>query len=168
MSAVIALPLIHELFEHNYWARDRQLEVCAGLTQEQFLRPMGGSFASLRDTLAHLLFVEWVWLERWSGRSPRTAPPMDGLETLDALAARWREVESAMRAFLETLNDEALTRPVSYVNLQGESWSYPLGRMLLHVLNHQSYHRGQVATLLRQLGVRPPHVDFLVWDDARK
>jgi uncharacterized damage-inducible protein DinB len=46
--------MLQELFEYNYWARDRQLEACASLTQEQFLRPMNNSFPSLRDTLAHL------------------------------------------------------------------------------------------------------------------
>ncbi len=63
---------LRELIDYNYWARDRQLETCAALTPEQFLKPLGGSFPSVRDTLAHLIAVEWIWLERWRGRSPRT------------------------------------------------------------------------------------------------
>jgi uncharacterized damage-inducible protein DinB len=55
---MISLEVTRELFDYNYWARDRQLEACAVLTEEQLLRPMGSSFSSLRDTLAHLVAVE--------------------------------------------------------------------------------------------------------------
>ena len=71
---MVPLATLRELFAYNYWARDRQLEACAALTQEQFQRPLGNSFSSLRDTLAHLVGAEWVWLERWRGRSPRALP----------------------------------------------------------------------------------------------
>jgi uncharacterized damage-inducible protein DinB len=71
MAGLISLSALKELFAHNYWARDRQLLACAALTPEQFLRPLGNSFPSVRDTLVHLLAVECLWLERWRGRSPR-------------------------------------------------------------------------------------------------
>jgi uncharacterized damage-inducible protein DinB len=48
------------LFDHNYWARDRQLQACAALSPEQFACPVGGGFPSLRETLAHLVMVEWL------------------------------------------------------------------------------------------------------------
>jgi len=73
----ISLSVLKELFAHNYWARDRQLQACAALSGEQFLRPLGNSFPSVRDTLAHLLAVEWLWLERWRGRSPRVLLPSE-------------------------------------------------------------------------------------------
>ena len=61
--------VIRELFEYNYWAQGRQLEACAAATDEQFLRPLGGSFPSLRDTLAHLVDGEEYALRRWQGQS---------------------------------------------------------------------------------------------------
>jgi uncharacterized damage-inducible protein DinB len=66
---MIPLVTLRELFAYNYWARDRQLDACAALSQEQFQSPMDSSFPSLRDTLAHLVGGEWVWLERCHGRS---------------------------------------------------------------------------------------------------
>ncbi len=57
---MIPLGTLHELFEYNDWARDRQLNTCATLTQEQFLRPMGSSFSPVHNTLLHLLRTEWV------------------------------------------------------------------------------------------------------------
>ncbi len=163
---MIPLSALCELFDYNYWARDRQIEACAALAPEQFLRPMGNSFSSLRDTLAHLVGAEWLWLERWRGRSPRA---MLGAEEFPALAAveeRWRVVERGVREYLAQLSEGALTRPFTYTNLKGEMWTYPLWRTLLHVVNHQTYHRGQITTLLRQLGAQPAAIDFLIAQDA--
>jgi uncharacterized damage-inducible protein DinB len=159
------MSIIRDGVNHNYWARDRQLHACASLTAEQFLRPVGGSFPSLRDTLAHMLAVEWLWLERWRGRSPKSLISAGDFSALEAVVERWNAVEREMREYLANLDEEALARPLTYMNFQGEEWTYPLWRMIAHVLNHQSYHRGQVATLLRMLGVKPPHVDFLVGQD---
>ncbi len=162
-----AVEAIRELYDYNYWARDRQLEACRALTQEQFLRPMGSSFSSLRDTLVHLVGAEWLWLERWQGRSPRALTAAEEFPALAAVEERWRAVEQEVREFLGGLNEEALDRSVTYTNLKGETWTYPLWQALYHLVNHQSYHRGQVTTLLRQLGARAVMVDFLVFQDVR-
>jgi uncharacterized damage-inducible protein DinB len=150
-----------ELFEYNYWARDRQLQVCATLTAEQFVRPLGNSFPSVRDTLVHLAAVEWLWLERWRGRSPRALPKPDEFPALDAVTQYWQTVERQMRAFVGDLTDEALASDMTCVSTRGQAWTFPLWRMIEHLLHHQSYHRGQVTALFRQLGVQPPKVDFL-------
>ena len=162
---MIPLVTLRELFAYNYWARDRQLEACAALSQEQFQRPMSGSFPSLRDTLAHLVGGEWAWLERCHGRSPRSFPTAEEFPTLTAISERWRAVEHDFREYLAGLHEEALIQPLTYVGLTGETWTYPLWRALLHVVNHQSYHRGQVTTILKQLGVPPPPVDLLIAHD---
>ncbi|MFB3778645.1 MAG: DinB family protein [Bryobacteraceae bacterium] len=70
---MIPTETLPELYDYNYWARDRQLEACGALTEEQFLRPLGSSFSLVRDTLAHLVGVEWLWLERWLGGSTRAS-----------------------------------------------------------------------------------------------
>ncbi len=167
---MIPVDTLRELFDYNYWARDRQLEACAALTQEQFLRPMGNSYSSLRDTLAHLVAAEWIWLERWLGRSPTRLEAEDyaaaKFPTLGAVRDRWRAVERDMRAYLAGLQDPALERSLNYTNLKGERRTYPLWQTLLHVANHQTYHRGQITTLLRQLGAAAPAIDFLVAQDV--
>lgn len=162
MSGVMSVSLVNELLNYNYWARDRQLQTCATLTEEQFLRPLGNSFPSLRDTLTHMVAVEWIWLERWRGRTPRSLLTPEEFHTLAALSQRWQTVEREMRDYVATLDEETLEGTVSYVNSKGETWTYKLWRMMVHLLNHQSYHRGQVTALLRQLGTQPPPVDFLV------
>jgi uncharacterized damage-inducible protein DinB len=163
---MIPLATLRELFDYNYWARDRQFQVCEGLTEEQFLRPMNSSYSSVRDTLAHLLAAEWVWQERWRGGSPTSQDAGEfapgKFPSLDVIRDCWSGVESGMRDFLAGLSEEALTRPLTYKNIKGETWTYPLWQTLLHLLNHQTYHRGQVTTLLVQLGAEPVPLDFLV------
>jgi uncharacterized damage-inducible protein DinB len=168
---MISLETLRDLFDYNYWARDRQLEACAALSEEQFLRPMGNSFSSVRDVLAHLIFAEWVWLERWLGRSPTTADRQqvapERFPTLDSVRERWSALEGNMRAYLSGLDDATLQRPLIYTNWRGQVCTYPLGQTMFHVANHQTYHRGQITTLLRQLGAKAPEVDYLVMQDEK-
>ncbi len=159
------LQAVREMMEHNYWSRDRQLRACAGLSQEQIERPLGGSFVSLRDTFVHLVAVEWLWLERWRGQSPKTLISPAELPTLAIIERRWREIEVEMRAYLEGLGEGDLTMPMTYVSTRGQVWTYPLRESMIHFLNHQSYHRGQVTDKLRMLGVEPPSVDYLMGKD---
>lgn len=167
---MVPLPVLQTLYDYNYWARDQQLQACAALSQEQFLRPMGSSFSSVRDTLAHMVGAEWVWRERWNGRSPtRDEAKAFAAETFPTLAVveqRWRDGERETRDFLARLTSERLTESLTYINLAGERWSYPLWQALLHLVNHQTYHRGQVTTLLRQLGAKATQLDLLVAIDG--
>src|SRR5574341_392448 len=153
---MISLATFQELFNYNWWARDRQLDAGASLTAEQFLRSVGGSFASVRDTLAHLLAVEWLYLERWQGRSPTAVPAADEFPTLDSIRERWRGIELLIRSFLAGLDDHELARPLTYKNMKGQTRSFPLWQVMYHLLNHQSYHRGQITSQLRLLGAAPP------------
>jgi uncharacterized damage-inducible protein DinB len=167
---LIPLATLRELYEFNYWARDRQLQACAELTPEQSLRPLGGSFSSVRDTLVHLLAVEWIWLERWRGKSPTKQDlaefAAERFPTLESIRERWKPIEQGARDYLGDLTEQDLSKPLAYTNLQGQAWTYPLWRVLFHVLNHQSYHRGQITTLLRQLGASAVTIDYLVAQDV--
>ena len=169
---MIPIDTLRDLFNYNYWARDRQLEACAALTEEQFLRPMGNSFSSVRDTLAHLVAVEWIWHERWRGRSPNKADAQafaaETFPSLTSVRDRWRAVERDVRDYLAGLSEQALQQPLTYTSTKGETWTYPLWQVLLHVVNHQTYHRGQITTLLRQLGASAPAIDYLVMQDSRR
>ncbi|MCI0402904.1 MAG: DinB family protein, partial [Acidobacteria bacterium] len=134
---MIPAATFRELYDYNWWARDRQLDACAALTPEQFLRPVGGSFPAARDTLAHLVAVEWLYLERWHGRSPRAVPAAEEFPTLGSMRARWSEVERDIRSVLAVVTDAHLAESISYTNIKGESKAFPLWKIFYHVLNHQ-------------------------------
>jgi uncharacterized damage-inducible protein DinB len=158
---------IRQLFDFNRWANRLVLDAVARLSVEEFTRDLKNSFPSVRDTLAHLLFAEWVWLRRWKGESPRAAPwEASAFADVESLRAALAEVDGERTALLAGLADDALAEEITYTNTRGEVWRYPLGRMMQHVVNHSTYHRGQVVTMLRQLGAAAPSTDFLDYFDG--
>ena len=158
---------IRDLYAYNRWANARSLEGASAVSSADFTKEVGGSFASLRGTLAHMYGAEWIWLERWRGNSPRSLPfPLD-FPDVETIRTRWLDVEREQTEFLDAIDPERLGEVISYVNLKGDTFAYPLRRMLQHVVNHSTYHRGQITTLLRQLGATPLSTDLLLYDDGR-
>jgi uncharacterized damage-inducible protein DinB len=152
---------IRQLYEYNSWANQRTLDACSALTDEQFTRDLSSSFRSIRDTLAHVCEVEWLWLERWLGRSASSLRPGSDFPTLDSLRRRWKEVEPALNDYVKALRPEDLDRIVEHKTTKGVPQAAPLRQMLQHLVNHGTYHRGQVATMLRQLGATPNSSDLI-------
>jgi uncharacterized damage-inducible protein DinB len=146
---------LRTLLDYHYWARDRALDAAALLAPEQFTRDLGSSFKSVRDTLAHTYSAEWVWYSRWQGTSPTGMQPSDQFPDVASLRAAWRDHEAKMRAFVDGLDDAGANRVYEFRMLSGQAASGILWQMLQHVVNHATYHRGQVTTMLRQLGAQP-------------
>ena len=159
---------IDQLYSYNKWANLTVLQSVAPLSQEELTRQLGGSFPSVRETLVHILGAEWIWLRRWKGVSPRALFDKAEFPSLDVIKGRWREIETEQMDFVKDLTDEKLKQIVSYVNLKGQTWEYPLGWLMQHLVNHSSYHRGQVANFLRQLGATPAATDFLIYFDVQR
>ncbi len=148
------------LFDYNAWANERVLGAVESLPAEQLLRDLGNSFPSVRDTLAHILGAEWIWLRRWHGESPEKGLPATDFPTVASLRDRFTAVERDRRAFLGTISEERLVQPFTYRDMAGNQHALPLVHSLQHVVNHGTYHRGQVTTLLRQLGATPVSTDM--------
>ncbi len=148
-------PEVRTLLDYHYWARDRVLAAVAQLDAAAFTAPRESSFSSIRDTLAHTYFAEWAWYSRWQGRSPSAFPALDQFADVDAVTTAWREIERQVRAFIEPMSDADLARVIEYRLLSGVEAASPLWQMVQHVVNHASYHRGQVTTMLRQAGAKP-------------
>lgn len=146
---------LETLLDFHYWARDRILAAAEALTAEQYTRDMGGSFRSVRDTLVHLYSSEWAWYERWQGVSPTAMLSPEGFPDVFSLRRAWVAHEARMRAYLKALGPEGLGRVFEYKNLTGQPGRSPFWQMLQHIANHGSYHRGQVTTMLRQMGATP-------------
>jgi uncharacterized damage-inducible protein DinB len=157
---------LQSLYEYNRWANARVLKSVSGLSDEQLMRDLAGSYRSVWDTLVHIIWAEWIWLVRWKQIAPKATIDVTALSNLDSVKAKWSEIERDRTEFIERLTDESLENVISYVNAKGETWEYPLAHMMQHVVNHSSYHRGQIATMLRQLGVEPLPTDFLVFFDV--
>ena len=172
---MISIGVIRQLCNYNYWARDRQLEACRALTPEQFGRSFGKGWSCVRDNLAHLVDTEAYYLHRWRGHSREQIVAAMGFSrsderarlwstqfpTLSRIEERWQNLEREVRHYMEVLQEHDLSETATYTDSKGQNWSYPVWQLILHLMNHQTYHRGQVAVLLRRLGATPPATDLL-------
>ena len=152
---------IRLLYDYNAWANRRSLDAAAALTPEQFTKPMGSSFSSVRDTLAHIFGAEWIWLERFQGRSPASLPDTTQHANIQSLRESWGEFEPRLLSFARGVTQSDLDRVLEYKTLKFGVYSNPLWQSMQHLVNHGSYHRGQVTTLLRQLGAKAILTDLM-------
>jgi uncharacterized damage-inducible protein DinB len=144
------------LIDYHYWARDRVLEAVATITPEQFVRPLGNSFSSIRDPVAHICAAERIWIARLKGEPPQGLQKPERFPDVAAVRRESVELEGEMREQLARLGPEAVERTIEYQDLRGKDQSDLLWQMLQHLVNHGTYHRGQITTMLRQLDAAPP------------
>lgn len=158
---------IRDLYDYDAWARRRVLEAASALAPEQLTRPVGGSFPSVLETLAHILKADWIWLSRWKGASPAGWPVEWPVADLKSVASHWRRVAAERDAWLGTLTEADLDRVVDYRTTQGEPFRSRMDEMLRHVVNHATYHRGQVTNQIRAAGGQPVATDLIRWARER-
>jgi len=147
---------LQALLDYHYWARDRILAAADALTPEQLNRDLGSSFKSVRETLAHIYAAEWAWCSRWNGQGPTALLSADMFPDVATIRTKWSALESEVRAVLDRMGRQGLDTVMEYKMLSGEPRRSVFWHMLQHVINHASYHRGQVTTMIRQLGAKPP------------
>jgi uncharacterized damage-inducible protein DinB len=151
------------LVDYHYWARDRILDAVGVLTPEQYVQDLASSFTSVRDTLVHTYGAEWSWYLRWIGNSPTGFPSSADFPDVSSLRAAWRSQEQKIRLLVDSLaSTNELGRTLRYRTFAGEEVESVFSHMLQHVVNHASYHRGQVTTMLRQLGAPAPKPQDLI------
>jgi uncharacterized damage-inducible protein DinB len=151
------------LWTFHHWATGRAFDALATVSAAELDRSWGGSFGTGRALLCHVLGVERLWGERLSGR-PSTAIsdyPADygGRDFRNA----WQEIRVTQGAAADGLTPEGLATDLTYVNIKGETCTYPLADVLFQCVNHGTYHRGQIIQLLRDLGRDAPATDFTVF-----
>lgn len=144
------------LYEYTDWANDRILAAIATLSEEQFTHDIVSSFPSIRDTIAHIAFAEWIWLNRWKGQSPPGPPEWLTTPSFATVRDRMHEIAAERRAYLDGLTDAVLDSILHYRSTEGDPFSMPLREVLFHCANHSTHHRGQLVTMLRQVGATPP------------
>src|SRR2546421_3487649 len=94
---------IRALYEFNRWANAEVLDAVSALRPEQWTRDLKNSFPSVRNTLVHILWAEWIWLRRWKGASPKSVFDPTEFATVDLLRTRWLEVEHEQAEFVAGL-----------------------------------------------------------------
>jgi uncharacterized damage-inducible protein DinB len=161
---------IQLLYEYDRWANNRVLQAVSTLGAEEFTRDLGGSFRSVRDTLVHIIGSEWGWLTIW--KEPSLSPafvtdlwtrlgalfPPNAFPDVAAVQLKWAEVEREQVEFVNRVTNESLRRMLPVRETQ-----ISLAHLMQHLANHSTYHRGQVALMMRQLAAEPRATDFAMF-----
>ena len=141
---------LHRLFVYDDWA-NRQ--VLASMQQAETVPARSLKF------MGHILSAERLWLERL--RQQKQTFPVWPDFTLQECETEATELPGLWRNYLDAASEAGLSRPVSYTNSKGESWTNRKEDILLHVIMHSAYHRGQIATDMRAAGFTPAYTDFI-------
>ncbi len=152
-----------DLYAYNGWANERVRASIQDLDPEAFERDLGASFGSLQGTVAHLVSAQWNWLRRWKRQSAKQPLPLEQFSSPEEANRRWAEVDQDLASYVGGLDSENLQQPLVLTTPQGRTVSNPLWQAMLHVVNHSSYHRGQIAALLRQVGATPQGTDLILY-----
>jgi len=156
------------LFDYDQWATERTLAAVSAVAEPDYLADRKSSHGGIHGTLVHLYGACVVWFSRWSGSSPAGFIRVSEIPSLDALKERWTAHAADLHAYLGTLTEETLAAPFSYADLKGNRHAEPLYQQMQHSVNHASYHRGQVVTMLRQAGATPANTDLIAYYRTRR
>jgi len=159
---------IRHLFDYTEWANDLAIDAATKLSDENLRRDFGISHKSIFGTLVHMAGAEWIWWERWNGRSPAKAEAAslwstDACADLPALKQRWGDLIDGRARFMSELDQERLDAELAFKLLSGDPNSMRLIHQMQHVVNHATMHRGQIVGMIRQLGIDPPSTDLLFY-----
>ena len=162
------LAYIRRLFDYTEWATDLALDAAAKLSDENLMRDFGISHKSIFGTLVHMAGAEWIWSERWNGRSPAKAEAWSKWSAesccdVATLKERWNDLVNSRAQFMSQLDEERLTAELAFRLLNGDASSMRLIDQMQHVVNHATLHRGQVVGMIRQLGLDPPSTDLIFY-----
>jgi uncharacterized damage-inducible protein DinB len=147
---------LRELFTYDDWAHEKLLATASGLSDQELDRPFEMGLGSLRNTLNHLYAAERVWLDRWVQHAPpRFRADATGV-SMPQLRQEMTEAAVERNALLERICDADLQKGITYTNLRGQTYTYQLGQMMLHVCNHGVHHRAQVLNMMKQIGAELP------------
>ena len=151
--------------EFNRWANEIILSVVDLETSDEMRdKEIVSSFASLRKTIYHLWDAEFIWLRRLKGESLDNWPSNNFTGNY---SEAFREILNNDLYFIEyikSLDEKKLSGLFTYKNVEGKTFTNPVWESVLHCMNHSTYHRGQIVTMLRQLGlIKIPATDFIAY-----
>ena len=156
----MTLQEIKSLQAYNAWANNRIFDLLSSLPAEQYMQDMKSSHGGIHGTLTHMVSAENIWLQRFKGPA---GPPLVAAEipSLAALKKIWEGVGFDTAKWLGMMTDKKLGESFIMKTSTGETFVYIYWQAFQHMVNHSSFHRGQIVTMLRQHGVQPVNTDLI-------
>jgi uncharacterized damage-inducible protein DinB len=157
----MTLQEIKMLNAYNAWATNKIFEALEGLPPEETTRDMKSSHKSIHGTLTHLVGAEKIWLSRMTGTPDNAMLQTAEVPTIRDVKSMWEQTGFAAAKFLGGMTDRKLQETFTMSTSTGEKFTHVIAQAIQHVVDHSTYHRGQVITLMRQLGHTPPNTGMI-------
>jgi uncharacterized damage-inducible protein DinB len=154
---------IRKLFAYNAWATNRMFEALARIPARDYKRDLKASYGSLHGTATHMVGAEKIWLSRLVKKPEAALMTEQDAPSLQSLKTTWEDVAARTARFVSRLDDKALGGSLEYVPTEGKKFTNEVQQILQHLVNHSSYHRGQIASMMRQIGAEPAHTDLIAF-----
>lgn len=154
----------NNLAKYNVWANNLVFEWLSSIDDDQWNQHIESSFSSIKETCIHVLSAEHIWHQRLIKVEVPVWLADDVKGSRDEVLIAWRKASASLLSYVGTLNDDELSAPLYYKRINGEAYTQPVQEILIHVFNHSTYHRGQLVTMLRQVGfTEVTSTDYLLY-----
>jgi uncharacterized damage-inducible protein DinB len=154
---------------YNKWANDKVIDIVSTLPSALIDKTVESSFSSLRLTITHVCEADSTWWQRLHLAENIVSPVPDKTLPIDAILSEWKKQSLQWQEWVVNAKDVNLSHVIAYRNSKKEQFKQPVYQILLHLFNHATYHRGQIVTILHELGVEEkPHTDFILWGRSKK
>jgi uncharacterized damage-inducible protein DinB len=154
------------LIDYHIWAHTKVMRELLTLDDEEWVKILGGSFPSQRLLMEHLVAADYRWLQRWKGTPIADIPASLTMETPAQLRHAWQPILDEMKRLVQTVYKNDLEKPITFITSRGDKYTMPFWQTFYQVVNHGTYHRGQITGMMRMLGKKPVSTDmFLFFND---
>ena len=161
--------LLQQFAAYHVWANQRLIDCILLLPEDSQVKEIRSSFPSLHATLMHLWDAENIWWQRMKMNDVVTPPSANFQGATRDVASALLHQDKLWESWVTSASVAAIEHVFHYQNTKREQFKQPIYQMLLHLFNHGTYHRGQLVTMLRQLGVENiPSTDFIIWTRRKK
>ena len=149
---------------YNHWANKEITSAILEMDENLHQQIVKSSFPNLYATVLHIWDAESIWLQRMKQHQQILVPSKEFNPTMQEAVNGWLEQSYQLIHYVQSLTDEDLMKEFDYKNLKGQAFRSPYWQTVHHVFNHSTYHRGQLVTMMRELGVTVlPVTDFIYW-----
>jgi uncharacterized damage-inducible protein DinB len=151
------------LIDYHVWAHNKVLHQLQTVTAGEWNKDLGGSFPSLHQLCKHLVSADYRWLQRWKGVPLANIPDTFVFESYTQVNAVWQPILEEMKTVSNHFFETGVNQPLSFTTAKGDAYSMPFWQTLYQVVNHGTYHRGQITNMLRMLNRQPVGTDILLF-----
>lgn len=159
----ISAEVLRSHIDYTAWASQRLVEAAGLLNEEELTRDFSTADKSVLGTLVHTYAADRIWMGRIDGNIPARFLDIEKDMHMHVLRDDWPLLYGRWKAWASNLSDDAAHDVLAFKNLKGDTFESPLWQVVLHVVNHGTHHRGQVAGFLRSMGHTPPPLDLIAY-----